>query len=118
MRCGPLLVVASALLACGLGSDSSYVEAVVAHVAPGGPNACCYTRTGTVTADCITNAATNCGFVIGAKVTSQKVERFGENSGAVVTLEMSGPKGSGVCRYQVLREHGKLIVDGGNCTRH
>ncbi|MBK7401102.1 MAG: hypothetical protein IPJ34_33825 [Myxococcales bacterium] len=117
MRRAPLSVVAGALLACGLGSESDYVEAVVAHVAKGLPSACC-TRTGTVGSDCITNARTICGFVEGAQVTSQKVERFGENSGAMVTLEMSGPKGTGVCRYQVLREHGKLIVDGGNCARH
>lgn len=115
MRWVPVVVV-GCLTAC-VQSESAYVAAVERHVAEGPARACCYSRTGSIAPTCVADAEAICGFVRDARVTSQTVERFGEDSGAMVTLHLSGPKGSGVCRYQVLNLGGQLVIDGGNCTR-
>lgn len=114
MRRWPIVVVAS--LAGCLQSEAAYVAAVERHVAEGPARSCCYSQSGAIAPTCVADAEKICGFVRDAKVTSKLVERFGEDSGAMVTLGLSGPHGVGVCRYQVLNLHGEVVVDGGNCT--
>jgi hypothetical protein len=117
-----LPVLAAALLVGCLTSESAYLAVVEGAIKKGPVAACCPAFHGVdpekERATCEAKAPASCAFVKDAtSITKRSLSRFGHDDGALVTVNVSGPNGHGICVYQVLNyPRGDLHIDYGFCT--
>ena len=109
--------IACMFCACLHTRDEDYVDHVNRRLGRGPIEACCEFRFAGERperdAECRRNAERDCGFVRGARVTRlTSISRFGDDTGATLSVDIAGPRGRGSCSYQMHRDGS---IDFGSC---
>jgi hypothetical protein len=103
------MALASVMLGCPHTSDDDYIAHVNHLLARGPADACCSMSGGDPdparTQKCRNDAPLTCAVVVGAKVTKLTgIGRFGDDTGATVSVDIAGPNGHGHCHFQMYRD--------------